>query len=140
MWSLSLYFPGGSHGPGDRHGDRPGAGQAKEPVRRPPGHRGADQGLQILCFQLFNAPAAAALGGLGHKLGVAAQKGQHLVPVVPRHRRPVPDKISSIHKKTGQSRWSIFQDMRVCAVKYGAGYMDYDLFEMYNKGDSRFAP
>ena len=29
------------------------------------------------------------------------------------------DKISSIHKKTGRSRWSIFQDMRVCAVKYG---------------------
>ena len=42
------------------------------------------------------------------------------------------DKISSIHKKTGRSRWAIFQDMRQCAVKYGAGYMDYDLFEMYN--------
>ena len=42
------------------------------------------------------------------------------------------DKISSIHKKTGRSRLAIFRDMRDCAVKYGAGYMDYDLFEMYN--------
>ena len=42
------------------------------------------------------------------------------------------DKISSIHEKTGCSRLSIFRDMRDCAVKYGAGYMDYDLFEMYN--------
>ena len=42
------------------------------------------------------------------------------------------DKINSIHKKTGRSRLSIFRDMKDCAVKYGAGYMDYDLFEMYN--------
>ena len=42
------------------------------------------------------------------------------------------EKISSIHEKTGCSRLSIFRDMRDCAVKYGAGYMDYDLFEMYN--------
>ena len=42
------------------------------------------------------------------------------------------DKISSIHKKTGRSRWAVFRDMKDCAVKYGAGYMDYDLFEMYN--------
>lgn len=41
-------------------------------------------------------------------------------------------KIRAIHRKTSRSRWSIFQDMRRCAVKYGAGYMDYDLFEMYN--------
>ncbi len=42
------------------------------------------------------------------------------------------DKLGSIHKKTGRSRWAIFRDMKDCAVKYGAGYMDYDLFEMYN--------
>lgn len=42
------------------------------------------------------------------------------------------DKINSIHKKTGRSRLGIFRDMQQCAVKYGAGYMDYDLFEMYN--------
>lgn len=42
------------------------------------------------------------------------------------------EKISSIHKKTGRSRVAIFRDMKDCAVKYGAGYMDYDLFEMYN--------
>ena len=42
------------------------------------------------------------------------------------------DKINSIHRKTGRSRIAIFRDMQQCAVKYGAGYMDYDLFEMYN--------
>lgn len=42
------------------------------------------------------------------------------------------DKINSIHQKTGRSRLAIFRDMKDCAVKYGAGYMDYDLFEMYN--------
>lgn len=42
------------------------------------------------------------------------------------------NKINSIHKKTGKGRISIFNDMRHCAVKYGAGYSDYDLFEMYN--------
>ena len=41
-------------------------------------------------------------------------------------------KINSIHKKTGMGRIKIFMDMKDCAVKYGAGYMDYDLFEMYN--------
>lgn len=41
-------------------------------------------------------------------------------------------KIRSIQKKTGMSRIRIFQDMKECALKYGAGYMDYDLFEMYN--------
>lgn len=44
-------------------------------------------------------------------------------------------KVNSIHKKTGKSRLSIINDMRLCAVKYGAGYMDYDLFEMYNLTD-----
>lgn len=41
-------------------------------------------------------------------------------------------KINSIHKKTGMGRIKIFRDMKTCAVNYGAGYMDYDLFEMYN--------
>lgn len=42
------------------------------------------------------------------------------------------DKIKSIHKKTGKSRIYLLFDMQRCAMKYGAGYMDYDLFEMYN--------
>lgn len=42
------------------------------------------------------------------------------------------DKIDSIHKKTGKSKIYLFFDMIRCARKYGAGYMDYDLFEMYN--------
>ena len=41
-------------------------------------------------------------------------------------------KINSIHKKTGKSRLFILWDMQKCATNYGAGYMDYDLFEMYN--------
>lgn len=47
------------------------------------------------------------------------------------------DKINAIHKKTGRSRVAIFRDMKNCAVKYGAGYMDYDLFEMYNLTDQQ---
>ena len=47
------------------------------------------------------------------------------------------EKINSIHGKTGRSRLSIFRDMKDCAVKYGAGYMDYDLFEMYNLTDQQ---
>ncbi len=46
-------------------------------------------------------------------------------------------KIRSIHKKTGRSSIAIFKDMKDCAVKYGAGYMDYDLFEMYNLTDQQ---
>lgn len=46
-------------------------------------------------------------------------------------------KINSIHRKTGRSRLAIFRDMKACAVKYGAGYMDYDLFEMYNLTDAQ---
>ena len=42
------------------------------------------------------------------------------------------DTVSAIHHKTGRSRWTIFQDMRQCAVKYGAGYVDYNLFEMWS--------
>lgn len=41
-------------------------------------------------------------------------------------------KLSSIHNKTGKSRLYLLWDMFNCGVKYGAGYMDYDLFEMYN--------
>lgn len=42
------------------------------------------------------------------------------------------DKLNSMHKKTGKSRLFLLWDMQKCAVNYGAGYMDYDLFEMYN--------
>lgn len=46
-------------------------------------------------------------------------------------------KINSIHKKTKMSKLKIFLDMKRCAYKYGAGYMDYDLFEMYNLTDEQ---
>lgn len=42
------------------------------------------------------------------------------------------EKLNSIHKKTGKSRLYLLWDMQKCATNYGAGYMDYDLFEMYN--------
>lgn len=42
------------------------------------------------------------------------------------------EKVNSIHKKTGKSKIYLLCDMLKCARKYGAGYMDYDLFEMYN--------
>lgn len=41
-------------------------------------------------------------------------------------------KINYLHKKTGKSRLWLLRDMQRCAVNYGAGYMDYDLFEMYD--------
>ncbi|MBO6158354.1 MAG: hypothetical protein J6P72_03705 [Firmicutes bacterium] len=41
-------------------------------------------------------------------------------------------KIDGIHKKTGKNPVLILADMANCAVRYGAGYMDYDLFEMYD--------
>lgn len=42
------------------------------------------------------------------------------------------EKTQSIHKKTGRSRIWLLRDMVRCASRYGAGYMDYDLYEMYD--------
>lgn len=39
--------------------------------------------------------------------------------------------VNYLHKKTGKSRLWLLKDMKDCAVNYGAGYMDYNLFEMY---------
>ena len=47
------------------------------------------------------------------------------------------EKINSIHSKTKMSKLKIFLDMQKCARRYGAGYMDYDLFEMYNLTDEQ---
>lgn len=47
------------------------------------------------------------------------------------------DKVNYLHKKTGKSRIFLLRDMQKCAVNYGAGYMDYDLFEMYNLTDAQ---
>lgn len=47
------------------------------------------------------------------------------------------NKVNEVHKKTGNSRMSIILDMAKCARKYGAGYMDYDLFEMYDLTDAQ---
>ena len=41
------------------------------------------------------------------------------------------DRLNSLHKKTRKSRIALLLDMWQCATNYGAGYMDYDLFEMY---------
>lgn len=47
-------------------------------------------------------------------------------------KRAMFDKIDSIHEKTGKAKIGLFFDMIWCGMRYGAGYMDYDLFEMYN--------
>ncbi|MGN1269710.1 MAG: sugar-transfer associated ATP-grasp domain-containing protein [Clostridia bacterium] len=54
-------------------------------------------------------------------------------------KRAMLEKINSIHKKTNKSKLDILIDMQKCATKYGAGYMDYDLFEMYNLTDEQRA-
>lgn len=41
-------------------------------------------------------------------------------------------KINLIHKKTKKNRLLLFFDIIYCGFKYQAGYMDYELFEMYN--------
>lgn len=40
--------------------------------------------------------------------------------------------IEDVHKRTGKSKIFIFFDCISCGLKYQAGYMDYQLFEMYN--------
>ncbi len=40
--------------------------------------------------------------------------------------------IADVHKKSGKNKFAILLDMVGCAVKYGAGYYDYCLFEYYN--------
>ncbi len=45
--------------------------------------------------------------------------------------------VNYLHKKTGKSRLWLLKDMKDCAVKYGAGYMDYNLFEMYDLTDEQ---
>ena len=38
------------------------------------------------------------------------------------------EKVNKIHKKTGKNRLWLLYDIQKCAVKYGAGYSDYDLY------------
>ena len=52
-------------------------------------------------------------------------------------KKAMKEKINVIHQKTKKSKFSIFIDMQKCARLYGAGYMDYDLFEMYNLTDKQ---
>ena len=40
--------------------------------------------------------------------------------------------IDEVHKRCGKNRVFLFFDMIYCGFKYQAGYMDYQLFEMYN--------
>ena len=40
--------------------------------------------------------------------------------------------INKISKKTGKSRFFLFFDIIYCGLKYQAGYLDYNLFEMYD--------
>ena len=40
-------------------------------------------------------------------------------------------KLGGLHQKSGRSYPSLLVDMWRCAVRYGAGYTDYELFELY---------
>ncbi len=40
--------------------------------------------------------------------------------------------VTRVSKKSGKSRFYVFFDMLYCGVRYGAGPLDYDLFEFYN--------
>ena len=40
--------------------------------------------------------------------------------------------INRIHKKTKKNRVFLFFDVIICGLKYKAGYLDYELFEMYD--------
>lgn len=40
--------------------------------------------------------------------------------------------LNDVHKKIGKNKVYIFFDMIICGFKYQAGYIDYNLFEMYN--------
>lgn len=40
--------------------------------------------------------------------------------------------IDKVHKKTGKNKLLIFIDIINCGIKYQAGHIDYNLFEMYN--------
>ena len=44
--------------------------------------------------------------------------------------------VDNVSKKTKKSKISIFFDIIYCGIKYQAGYIDYELFEMYNMNDS----
>lgn len=46
--------------------------------------------------------------------------------------------INSVHEKTNKNKFLILCDIIICAIRYGAGYNDYDIFEFYNiKHDKR---
>lgn len=42
------------------------------------------------------------------------------------------DMVGFVSNKTGKSRILVFLDMIYCGIKYQCGYIDYNLFEMYN--------
>ncbi len=43
--------------------------------------------------------------------------------------------VNEVHEKCGKARIALFCDMVWCGLKYQAGYMDYQLFEMYRMND-----
>lgn len=47
--------------------------------------------------------------------------------------------IDDVHKKSGKSKIYVFFDCIICGLKYQAGYVDYQLFEMYkmNKAERK---
>lgn len=48
------------------------------------------------------------------------------------NKKAMLDKVGSIADKTGRGKFGVLCDVVWCGLRYGAGYLDYDLFEMYN--------
>ncbi len=47
--------------------------------------------------------------------------------------------VDKVHGKTGKNKLFIFFDMVHCGIKFQAGYVDYDLFEMYTMTEKQRA-
>ncbi len=43
--------------------------------------------------------------------------------------------LKRLHKKTKKSYWFLIKDILSCSKYHGAGYVDYELFEMYNMNE-----
>ena len=43
--------------------------------------------------------------------------------------------INEVHQKTKKNKIMVFLDIVLCGIKYQAGYIDYNLFEMYKMND-----
>ncbi len=55
----------------------------------------------------------------------------YLIRIFRLNLRYMGRKIDEVHRKCGKNKFAVFFDMIWCGFRYGAGYTDYALFEMY---------